>query len=361
LRFPISFVAIFRTLACLGLFLALYLQAFAASATAGQANIFIYHRFGEARYPSTNIALDVFSAQLRELREGDYSVLPLGEVVDRLRSGDPLPERCACLTVDDAFRSFLSGAMPLLRRHGFPVTLFVNTDAVGTPGYLDWDELRALAREGVEIGNHSASHAYLVENLPGEDDKAWRERVGGDLIRAQRQLERELGGTSRLFAYPYGEYSPGLLEVVRDLGFSGAAAQQSGVAAHGADFFTLPRFPMGGAYATLEGFRDKLAMRHLAVKVVSPVSPIIGAEDPPVLIVEIPVGEVDLSRLRCFVQGQGEARISRDPAAPGRFRVQALQPLSGRRNKYTLTAPSLDGRRWYWFSQLWVRRGTVER
>lgn len=38
-------------------------------ASAGQANIFVYHRFGDDRYPSTNISIDVFAAQLQLLKE----------------------------------------------------------------------------------------------------------------------------------------------------------------------------------------------------------------------------------------------------------------------------------------------------
>ena len=142
-----------------------------------EANIFIYHRFGDARYPSTNIDLQVFAQQLDWLKQQGRPVLSLGEVVRRLRAHEPLPAGCVVLTVDDAYRSFLDGAMPLLRRFGYPVTLFVNSDAVGAGGYLTWDELRKLAAEGVEIGNHSASHAYLLEHLPGESEDAWEQTM----------------------------------------------------------------------------------------------------------------------------------------------------------------------------------------
>ena len=108
-----------------------------ASASAGQANVFIYHRFGDSRYPSTNIAVSTFASQLRLLKDQHYTVLPLGEIVRRLRRGEPLPERCAALTVDDAFETFWTGAMPLLRKYGYPVTLFVATDTIGGSSYME--------------------------------------------------------------------------------------------------------------------------------------------------------------------------------------------------------------------------------
>lgn len=334
---------------------ALILCLLATSALAGGANVFVYHRFGDARYPSTNISIETFAAQLQLLKERDYTVLTLGEIVDRLRDGKAIPERCAALTVDDAYTTFLSGAMPLLRRFGYPVTLFVNTDTVGGRGYLGWDELRGLAAEGVEIGNHTASHLYLLNRKPGEGPGSWRQRIMADIRKAQSLLETELGRRPLLFAYPYGEYSPEVIEILKGEGYRGAAAQQSGVVASGDDLFTLPRFPMGGPYATIEGFREKLAMRALPVTVLSPAGPVIEGEDPPTLRVRIEGRGIDLTRLRCFVQGQDDATIVPDSAGGGgAYLVRAGAPLAGRRNKYTLTAPAKDGGRWYWFSQLWV-------
>jgi peptidoglycan/xylan/chitin deacetylase (PgdA/CDA1 family) len=323
---------------------------------AGEVSAFVYHRFGDARYPSTNISIQTFSDQLAWLKANDYRVLPLGDIVRRLRAGQPLPERCVVLTVDDAFRTFLTGAMPLLRHYGYPVTLFVSTDSVGGEDYLSWEDLRKLAREGVEIGSHTASHAYLVDRRKGETKKAWLSRVRGDILKAQEVLKKELGKAPALFAYPYGEYSPEIVEEVRDLGFAGAVGQQSGVIYQGSDLFLLPRFPMGGPYGTLRGFKEKAAMRALSLRVLSPESPIVNSKDnPPALVVKIDCPGADLSRLRCFVSGRAESAIKADPEVPGKFLVQATQPLTGRRSKYTLTAPALHGRSWYWFSQLWIR------
>lgn len=337
------------------IFYSLTVLLLAASACrAGEVSAFVYHRFGDPRYPSTNISLQAFSEQLAWLKANDYHVLPLGDIVHRLRTAQALPERCAVLTVDDAFRTFLTGAMPLLRRYGYPVTLFVSTDAVGGEDYLSWAELRRLARQGVEIGSHTASHAYLVDRRKGETRAAWLSRVRGDILKAQEVLKKELGQAPDLFAYPYGEYTPEIVQMVRELGFVGAVGQQSGVIYRGSDLFLLPRFPMGGPYGTLRGFKQKVAMKALSLRVLSPQSPIVGRENPPSLAVQIDCPGADLSRMRCFVGGRAEAAIRADKKVPGRYLVRATRALTGRRTKYTLTAPARDGMSWYWFSQLWI-------
>jgi len=325
-----------------------------AAVPSGEADVFIYHRFGDARYPSTNIALEVFAEQLAWLKQEGRPVWTLGAVVRHLRAKQSLPAGCVVLTIDDAYRSFLDGAVPLLRRYGYPVTLFVNTDAVGAGGYLNWDELRSLAAAGVEIGNHSASHDYLLEHRPGEGETEWAKRVTADIRRAQQALTRELGKAPELFAYPFGEYSPRLQALVREEGFLGAAAQQSGVVGAGSDLFALPRFPMGGPYGTLAGFQEKAGMHALPVQVLAPLSPLLSKAAPaPQMRVRIADG-IELHGLRCFVQGDNSCRVEPVPGSPGEVVVTADRPLSGRRNKYTLTATDQDGA-WYWFSQPWFQ------
>lgn len=328
----------------------------ANEALAAQANVFVYHRFGDDRYPSTNVSIEVFRRQLELLRQNDYQVLSLGQVVERLQQGQALPERCAVLTIDDGYESFASGGLPLLKEFGYPATLFVSTDSVGRPGYLGWEALRRIGGAGIEIGNHSAAHEHMAASRAGEDPAQWRERMRVDLTRSQNAFHEHLGMEPKLFAYPYGEYSLPLMQLLGELGFQAAATQHSGVVAPHSHLFALPRFPMGGSYATFEGFRDKLRMRALPVLKSEPAEVVLGGENPPWLTLSIdPQSDLDLSRLSFFVRGRAESGIVVDPDKPGVVRVRAAGPLTGRRTNYTLTAPAKSGGGWYWYSHLWIR------
>jgi len=337
---------------CIALLLLAVLPSVAPAA--GQVNSFIYHRFNDFRYPSTNISAEVFQAQLDFLQERNYPVITHGEIARRLEAGEPLPEHGVALSIDDAFVSFAEVAMPILRKSGFPVTLFVNSDAVGSPGYLDWDQLKRLHEEGVEIGNHTATHDYLVELKAGETVAKWRERVRKDILKAQDAFERHLGFRPTVFAYPYGEYIPELIDIVEELGFKAAFAQQSGVIYAGLNRYVLPRFPMGGPYATLDGFKSKLGMKPLIVAEEQPFSPLLGEKNPPELLLKIDGSDVDLRKINCFVQGENSCQAEPVADRKGWFRVVAEQPLAGRRNKFTLTAQDKRGG-WHWYSHLWIK------
>jgi len=318
-------------------------------------NVFCYHRFGEARYASTNIATDVFEEQLRLLKEEGYRVLRLSELVRLLETGAPLPQKAAVLTVDDGYRSFATGAVPLLAKYGYPATLFVSPGTVGQGSYLSWEELRQLAAQGIEIANHSQLHEHMASPGRGESPDAWRQRMKTDLEDSQARFRRELGQAPQLFAYPYGEFSPALIALLKEMGFRAAVGQQSGVVFEGSNLYSLPRFPMGGGFATLKGFREKLGMKALAVSFPEATTPLIEGDNPPVLRLLVEEEDADLDRLSCFVQGENRCTVLRNSENSRLLEIRAEKPISTRRNKYTLTAPSRRGAGWYWFSQPWIR------
>ena len=339
-----------KTLLLVGLLLAMQ---FVSLGYAAQVNTFIYHRFDETRYPSTNISAEIFSQQLEYTKNQNIEVISLNEMATRLAAGKDLPDHAVSFCVDDAFRSFYDVGMPIIRQYGFPFTLFVNTDAVGTHGYLNWDELKELVAEGVTMGNHTANHAYLVELQPGETFPQWKKRIQADIEKSQQQFEKHLGFKPTLFAYPFGEYNAEVVEIIKDAGFVAAFAQQSGVIHSGNNRYILPRFPMGGPFATFAGFKLKLAMKPLLVTEDDPFDPVIR-ENPPVLRLQIPGKQINPKRFNCFVQGDNRCWVEADKVnSPGEYRILAEKPLTGRRNKYTLTLQSGQGD-WLWYSHLWV-------
>ena len=116
----------------------------------------------------------------------------------------------------------------------------------------------------------------------------------------------------------------------------------------------MPRFPMGGDYASPSEFRSKLFMKNLPVRVISPTSTVVtGENNPPALIFALDASSIEISTLRCFVPGQPDCLI-RPTGEDGLYEAKALRPIAGRRSKYTLTASDGLGKTWYWFSQLWV-------
>ena len=222
LRFP--FRRVVYPLAVLLLLLTLGVAgATPVYAVPSHAVIFMYHRFGEERYPTTNIRLDQFEAHLNHLDEGGYQVWPLKRIVTHLREGKTIPDRTVAITIDDAFQSVYTGAYPLLKARGWPFTVFVATDPIDKrfPSMMNWEQMREMKKGGADFANHGTTHGHLVQPDKGESRKAWRARIEGEILKAEGRLKAELGPAPKLFAYPFGEYDQRLANLVEELGVCG--------------------------------------------------------------------------------------------------------------------------------------------
>jgi peptidoglycan/xylan/chitin deacetylase (PgdA/CDA1 family) len=82
--------------------------------------------------PATYISPKLFGERLEFLSRSGYSVLPLGEGVERLYR-EELPQRSVVITFDDGTYDFLEHAFPALKRYGFPATVYQTTY------YCDYD------------------------------------------------------------------------------------------------------------------------------------------------------------------------------------------------------------------------------
>merc|ERR1711991_1139966 len=102
--------------------------------------------------------------------------------------------------------------------------------------------------EFVEIGNHSHTHEYLVE----ENDEVIR----ADIQKSIDILNEKLGSNSIFFSYPFGEYSISFKNIIKSLGFKYAFGQHSGVIDETKDFFELPRFPINEKYGEIKRFNS---------------------------------------------------------------------------------------------------------
>ncbi|MAV61914.1 MAG: polysaccharide deacetylase, partial [Candidatus Pelagibacter sp.] len=122
----------------------------------------MYHRFNESKYPSTNIQMDIFKKQIGIIEKEKIIFIHPLKMKENLISNKK--QRKVLLTIDDGLLSFYENAWPFLKSKKIPFILFVNTRDVGKFNYMNWSQIKELSEENfVEIGNHSHSHEYLVD------------------------------------------------------------------------------------------------------------------------------------------------------------------------------------------------------
>lgn len=309
------------------------------SAAADGASVIMYHRFGELRYPATNVRLDQFEGHLAELSSGRYRVLPLPEIVEALQSGRPLPDRTVAITIDDAVRSVYTEGWPRLRQANLPFTLFVATKDLEqkSDAYMTWDQVRELARAGVTIGNHTVSHPHLPALSA--------ERIRREILEAQARFVAELGQAPTLFAYPYGEASTVAVGIVRELGFKAAFGQHSGALHMTSDHFYWPRFALNENYGAQERVRMVINALPLPIETVSPSDPTL-TQNPPVFALTVAPSVPNPRNLRCYASELGFTFVALEER---RFEGRFAAPLPAGRARINCTVPA-GSDRFRWFS-----------
>ena len=326
------------------------------AAEAGTAAVaLMYHRFGDGRFPTTNVTMEQVDAHIAELASGGYNVVPLSTIVDAMERGQALPDRTVAITIDDAYRSVFEAGWPKFRDAGMPVTLFVSTGPIdqGLDDMMTWDQIRQMRDEGAEIGAHTVTHLHMPD--AGDD----RNRT--EIAESNARFEAELGAVPSLFAYPYGEASSALITMVREGGYRAAFGQHSGAMSDVDNRFYLPRFPLNEKYGDMGRFKTAVNAMPLPVTDVTPADmtlrPDNGDANPPAVGFTVLDDVGDLDRLTCFFSHEGVANVER--LGSRRIEIRATSPMPKGRSRLNCTLPGTgeDSGRWYWFGRQFVIPG----
>lgn len=219
--------------------------------------ILCYHRFG-AKPSKLNVSPAAFEQQMDYLARNGYTVVTLPRLARFLEGREALPAKSVAITIDDGYRSTFEIAYPILRKFGFPATVFLYTDFVGASDAMTWAQMKEMMASGViTIQPHSKSHANLTLRLPNESEARFKERIKREVDTPVNVLKERLAAPSFTYAYPYGDVN----EYVVDLLVKDGVAQGVTVTSGGNPFYAYPymlRRSMVFGNEDLDAFKAKL-------------------------------------------------------------------------------------------------------
>jgi poly-beta-1,6-N-acetyl-D-glucosamine N-deacetylase len=252
----------------------------------------MYHRFEENKYPSTNIKLKDFKEHLKIIQENKINFVNPKNFENDLTNKKA--QRKILLTIDDGYSSFYKNAWPILKEKKIPFILFISTREVGSFNYMTWDQIKELSKENfVEIGNHSHTHEYLVDENT--------DLIKEDIEKSILIFKDKLGKNSNFFSYPFGEYSLEFKNIIKSLGFKYALGQHSGVMDETKNYYEFPRFPINEKYGEIKRFNSLIKTLPFKYKKIYPEEKyLIKSKNPPNVIIEFYDNIVNLKSLNCY-------------------------------------------------------------
>lgn len=211
--------------------------------------ILMYHHVKDAK--STDNAVEKglsvaplnFEEQMAYLYAKGYATIPLSQLFSDRN------EKRIVITFDDGYKDVYTNAYPVMSRLGFKGTVFLITDSVGKPGYLTWEEVKQMKKDGWDFGSHSVGHPNLATRSQSE-----RER---QIKQSKLVIEQKIGGVANFFSYPVGSYNEDVINDVKEAGYEGAVTTISGNVNSQKDWYVLKRVRVS-AYDDLASFAKKL-------------------------------------------------------------------------------------------------------
>jgi peptidoglycan/xylan/chitin deacetylase (PgdA/CDA1 family) len=196
--------------------------------------VLAYHAISDA-WPCTLATSPLrLEGQLRALLAKGYTPVTFADAI----SGD-VARKTLAVTFDDAYRSVIELAFPIMRDLGVPGTVYAPTGFVGSdepmewPGIeqwkggeheaellcMTWPHLERLAGAGWEIGSHTRTHPKL--------SRLADEALAAELS-SSRTVLAERVGDGRTIAYPYGDSDRRVHAAAREAGYEAAAGVRPG-------------------------------------------------------------------------------------------------------------------------------------
>lgn len=201
----------------------IHLLAFpACCAESFRVPILLYHRLGPAVVDGMTMTTSVFASHMKYLHDNGYTVIPLRQLVDHYRGKAPAPKpKSVVIVADDGHKSIYGEMLPVIRKYGYPVTLFVYPSAISNAKYaMTWDQLRELKKTGLfDIQSHTYWHPNFKKDRKKLSGPAYEQFVMTQLRKSKARLQTELGGNVDMLAWPFGIYDDYLIAKAAEAGY----------------------------------------------------------------------------------------------------------------------------------------------
>lgn len=190
-----------------------------------QVVVLAYQRFVEkVRRPDTEITPAEFEGQMQALKDQGITVISLEDFQSWRHGQKSIPKHSALITIDDGYSTAYGVAWPVLKKFGYPFTMFIYTDYVrGGPkaggGSLSWEQLAEMRDAGVSIQSETLSHADLRKKKARVTDSAYDQWLWSELHDSRTVLEDHLGIKVTALALPYGAANDHVREVAAKAGY----------------------------------------------------------------------------------------------------------------------------------------------
>jgi peptidoglycan/xylan/chitin deacetylase (PgdA/CDA1 family) len=334
--------------------------------TKGSVIVLCYHRFEIKPKDGMAVTPAVFESEMAALGENGFTVIKMQDFLAWRRGEKSIPEKSCLITIDDGYRSGYEVAWPILKKFGYPFTMFIYTafvkgGSLAGGGSLSWAELAEMRDAGVDIQSHTVNHQDLKRKKGKFQSQfaTYEDWLKDELAGSKHQLESRLGISVSVLAYPYGVHNEVIRQAAMAAGYEAAFTTYGQRLTYHSPAEQLGRYALESTKPKI--FTDAMAMigggggagessgavsgQLAAVSMVTvPQEGEVVHELKPTLKANLAtMGEVEPGTVEIRVSGVGAVPVKYDPATK-LATATLLQPLKERQVTVLLSA-LVNGRR----------------
>lgn len=199
--------------------------------THAQVVVLCYHRFEGKAGGALSIEPALLEEHMKKIKESGIPVIGMQDYLAYRRGEKSIPPKSIIITVDDGYVSSYDVGWPILKKYGFPFTMYVYLAYINTGGKaITWAQLAEMRDAGVDIGSHTVLHADLKFKpkrlSPGQlavapqvqsmDYDTW---LKFEVEHSKQVLEEKLGIKCSTIAYPFGLHNEKVHAATRAAGY----------------------------------------------------------------------------------------------------------------------------------------------
>lgn len=260
-------------------------------------HIFVYHRFDDTRYPTTNTSTKELRREFNYFKNNNYKVVPLIEIVNKIKLKEKVPNNWVALSIDDGFKTFYTNGLSVFKEFNYPFTLFIAVKYTEKKyrDYVSWKQLKEIKKYG-DVEFHTYGHGHYGQMSD--------EAIKKDMDKGLALMKKHLNYEPRLFVYAYGESDDRVKKVVEQYNFKAVFNQNIG-AVHGecSDEYDLDRSALVGKAPF------KLYLKFKELCGVSFQQPTTFPKNKIVKTVEVTLEDKSIKSAEIFISNNGWTRV----------------------------------------------------
>jgi len=221
--------------------------------------VLAYKSFSKDKPGLMSVTETAFEAQMKYLKENGFHVITIRQLLDFFDFNGQLPEKSVVITIDDGWYALYDIAFPILKKHGFPSTLFVYTDFIGGGKAMSWKQLKELSENGFDIQCKTRTHRNMKKLRKNESFKDYVASIEMELAYPKKLIKKRLDIECSCLAYPYGETNNLVIALLKKHGYRAAFTATGESNPFFADKFRIHRSEIYG-HDDMKMFKKKLTV-----------------------------------------------------------------------------------------------------